>query len=56
MNNLISLIIENTSKGKIEQSVASEIVKKLLKNQNLKVETDIAIVGMALRVPGGRNN
>ena len=52
MNNLISLIIENTSKGKIEQSVASEIVKKLLKNQNLKVETDIAIVGMALRVPG----
>ena len=51
MNELTQLVIENVATGKIDRSVAAELLKKILKSGGEKHHKDIAIIGIAVRLP-----
>ncbi len=51
MNDFTKFIIQNTVDGKIEKSVGVEMIKMFLENKDNEPPKDIAIIGMALKMP-----
>ncbi len=50
MDNIYKLIFEATASGEIDKKIAVKILKSL-KNEGIKETDDIAIIGMAARLP-----
>ncbi len=51
MSDLNQFIIQNTVQGKIDKKVGAEILKKLMVGGNKTASKDIAIIGMAVKLP-----
>ena len=51
MSNFTNYILQNTIEGKIEKHVGAEIIKKLMEDKNNEAAKDIAIIGIAVKMP-----
>lgn len=51
MNEIIQQIMKNSLSGKIDKGVAADLIKRLMSNKESSNNSDIAIIGMALKMP-----
>ncbi len=51
MSNFTNYILQNTIDGKIEKHVGAEMIKMLMEDKHNEAAKDIAIIGMAVKMP-----
>ncbi|MCX7920708.1 MAG: condensation domain-containing protein [Clostridia bacterium] len=55
IQDVVQTIMQNTVSGKIDKTVAAEVLQKIIKLGNTKQIQDIAIIGISVKMPGAED-